>query len=110
MAVDYKESCKLRLNAKSHGFGTAEGSYANSLVTNNAVYLPFFSDQRSNQIAFEVFKRNTDKEVVPVYTAGTLPALGGSVRCVTWQIDQEHPVAKALFSYIDEKKSKMFTT
>ena len=90
---------------KSHGFVSVEGSYANSLVTNNAVYLRFFANQTSNERAFAVFKNNTKKEVIPVYNAGKVPVLGGSLRCMTWQIDQEHPVAKALFAYVNRKPS-----
>ena len=37
---------------KSQGFVSAEGSYANSLVTNNAVYLPFFANQRVTKEPF----------------------------------------------------------
>ena len=92
--------------SESHGFGTAEGSYANSLVTNNAVYVPFFSNQTSNERAFDVFQRNTNKDVVPVYGAGKVPALGGSVRCMTWQIGEDHPVAQALFAYIHSKRKR----
>ena len=88
----------------SNGFGSAEGSYANSLVTNNAVYVPFFSNKKSNERAFAVFQSSTNKDVVAVEAAGKVPALGGSVRCMTWQIDQDHPVAKALFAYVDYKK------
>ena len=90
--------------SESHGFATAEGSYANSLVTNNAVYLPFFANQTSNQRAFDVFQRSTKKVVVPVHNAGKVPVLGGSLRCMTWQIDQDHPVAQALFAYVDKKR------
>jgi len=90
----------------SHGFGTAEGSYANSLVTNNAVYLPFFANQTANQRAFDVFQRNTNKDVVPVHNAGRVPGLGGSLRCMTWQIDQDHPVANALFAYVYSKRKR----
>lgn len=90
--------------SESHGFATAEGSYANSLVTNNAVYLPFFANQTSNQRAFDVFQRSTKKDVVPVHNAGKVPVLGGSLRCMTWQIDQDHPVAQALFAYVDKKR------
>ncbi|XP_031561159.1 uncharacterized protein LOC116297126 isoform X2 [Actinia tenebrosa] len=89
------------VNKKYRGFTSAEGSYANSLVTYNAVYLPFFSNQTSNQKAFDVFKSSTDKEVVPVHSAGKLAVLGGSIRCLTWQIDQDHPVAQSLFRYIE---------
>ena len=91
-------------NSESQGFATAEGSYANSLVTNNAVYLPFFSNQTSNQRAFDVFQRSTKKDVVPVHNSGKVPVLGGSLRCMTWQIDQDHPVAQALFAYVDKKR------
>ena len=90
--------------SESHGFATAEGSYANSLVTNNAVYLPFFANQTSNQRAFDVFQRSTKKDVVPVHNAGKVPVLGGSLRCMTWQINQYHPVAQALFAYVDKKR------
>ena len=91
---------------QSHGFGSAEGSYANSLVTNNAVYLPYFSNQAANDRAFRVFQRNTNKDVVPVPSAGKVPGLGGSVRCMTWQIDQGSPVANALFAYVNNKKKR----
>ena len=40
----------------SWGFASSEGSYANSLVTYNAVYLPFFANETHNQIALEVFE------------------------------------------------------
>ena len=90
--------------SESHGFASAEGSYANSLVTNNAVYVPFFSKQTSNEKALAVFQSSTDKDVVAVEAAGKLADLGGSVRCMTWQIDQDHPVAKALFAYVNYKK------
>lgn len=85
---------------KIQGFSSAAGSYANSLVTYNAVYLPFFNNQTSNQRAFEVFKNSTTKEVIPVYKTAEIPVLGGSLRCMTWQIDQDHPVAKRLFEYV----------
>ncbi|KAL9981588.1 hypothetical protein ACROYT_G010313 [Oculina patagonica] len=88
----------------SDGFGSAEGSYANSLVTNNAVYVPFFSNQTANERAFAVFQSSTNKDVVAVEAAGKVPGLGGSVRCMSWQIDQDHPVANALFAYVSNKK------
>ena len=93
-------------NSESHGFATAEGSYANSLVTNNAVYLPFFSNKTGNERAFDVFQRSTNKEVIPVYNAGKVPALGGSLRCMTWQIEEDHPVAQALFKYVENKRKR----
>ncbi|KAL9981590.1 hypothetical protein ACROYT_G010315 [Oculina patagonica] len=91
-------------NNVSDGFGSAEGSYANSLVTNNAVYVPFFSNKTANERAFAVFQSSTDKDVVAVGAAGKVHGLGGSVRCMSWQIDQDHPVANALFAYVSNKK------
>ena len=90
---------------KSQGFVSAEGSYANSLVTSNAIYLPFFANQTSNERAFATFKNSTQKDVIPMYNAGKVPVLGGSLRCMIWQIAQEHPVAKALFAYVKKKSS-----
>ncbi|XP_032239855.1 putative agmatine deiminase [Nematostella vectensis] len=87
-----------------HGFKTAEGSYANSLVTNNAVYVAMYANQAANAVAERVFRDNTPitKEVIPVYKAGEVPILGGSVRCMSWQIDRNHPVAQALISYVEK--------
>ena len=87
----------------SWGFASSEGSYANSLVTYNAVYLPFFANETHNQIALEVFEKNTDKEVIPVRSAGNLAVLGGSIRCLSWQIDDNHPIAHKLFQYVEYK-------
>lgn len=87
---------------KSHGFSSAEGSYANSLVTYNAVYLPFFSNQSSNEKALKVFQDNTNKEVIPVYGMQKVAPLGGSLRCMSWQIDEDHPIAKSLFEYVEK--------
>ena len=92
------------VKSKVDGFDSAEGCYVNALVTNNAVYLPFFKNKTFNERAFAVFKNNTKKEVIPVHNTGDIPVLGGSVRCMTWQIDQEHPNAKALLAYVNKDK------
>lgn len=86
---------------KSHGFGSSEGSYANTLVTNNAVYVPMFSNQASNRKALETFQRSAKKDVVPVPGLDKVAKLGGSIRCMSWQIDQDHPIAKKLFQYVE---------
>ena len=90
---------------KSYGFDSAEGCYANALVTNNAVYVPFFSKQSNNERAFEVYKSHTQKEVVPILSAGNLAILGGSVRCLSWQVSSDHPVSQSLFRYVDENEA-----
>ena len=84
----------------SWNISSSVGSYANSLVTYNTVYLPFFSNETYNQKALEVFKNNTDKDVIPIRSAGNLGVLGGSIRCLSWQIDAEHPIAMKLFEYV----------
>ncbi|XP_032218025.1 uncharacterized protein LOC116601389 [Nematostella vectensis] len=84
---------------KTQGFVSSEGAYANSLVTNNAVYLPFFKNQTSNEKALAAFKNSTTKTVVPVTKTQYIPVLGGSLRCMTWQIDQHTEVGKRLLAY-----------
>ncbi|EDO45544.1 predicted protein [Nematostella vectensis] len=84
---------------KTQGFVSSEGAYANSLVTNNAVYLPFFNNQTSNEKALAVFRNSTTKTVVPVTKTQYIPVLGGSLRCMTWQIDQHTEVGKRLLAY-----------
>jgi len=91
-----------QVNERFYGFSSAEGSYTNSLVTNNAVYLPLFSNHSSNEKALKVFKDNTNKKVVPVYGMEKVAPLGGSIRCMSWQIDEDHPIAKALFEYVEK--------
>ena len=44
-------------------------------------------------------------QVVVIGRHGTVPVLGGSLRCMTWQIDENHPVAQALFEYVKKNKS-----
>lgn len=87
---------------KSWGFSSAEGCYANALVTNNAVYIPFFSKQKNNEAALEVYRSLTEKEVIPILSAANLAVLGGSIRCLTWQISVDNPIAQSLFRYVDE--------
>lgn len=89
----------------SWGFASSEGSYANSLVTYNAVYLPFFTNETYNQKALEVFEMHTDKEVVPIRSAGNLAVLGGSIRCLSWQINANHPIAHKLFQFVEYKSN-----
>ena len=86
------------LKKKSWGFSSAEGCYANALVTNNAVYVPFFSKQACNDRALEVYNSHTKKEVIPILSAGNLAVLGGSTRCLSWQISEDNPIAQSLLS------------
>ena len=72
------------------------GSYVNMLVTNNAVYVPQFNQSNYDSQAIEVIKSHTSKNVLPV-DMSKLSHMGGSVRCMSWQIESSHPVAQALY-------------
>lgn len=66
------------------GFSSACGVNLNSVVTNNYVYAPTFGTGTDDRV-LEVVRANTAKEVVPV-DARAVCAMGGSVRCLTWQV------------------------
>ena len=76
------------------GITSAVGSYANCLVTKKCVYVPRFGED--NEEVMSIIRSSTSKKVVSVDT-GKLSHMGGSVRCMTWQIHASHPVAKGLF-------------
>ena len=65
------------------------------LVTNNAVYVPQFNQPDYDLQAIEVIKSHTSKKVIPVDTS-KLSHMGGSVRCMSWQVESSHPLAQAL--------------
>ncbi|EDO33816.1 predicted protein [Nematostella vectensis] len=92
---------------KKHGFNTAEGSYANSLVTYNAVYVPCYGNHKKDEMALGVIQSCTSKAVIPIRVRGRVPELGGSVRCMTWQIDESHPVARRLAEYVTSSPSPL---
>ena len=71
------------------------GSYANMLVTDNAVYVPQYNQPTCDTQAIEVIKSHTSKKVVPV-DMSKLSHMGGSVRCMSWQIQSSHPIAQTL--------------
>jgi agmatine/peptidylarginine deiminase len=77
------------------GFSSAVGSYVNILVTNNAAYVPQFGKPKCDKKALDLVKANTDKTVVPIDTS-KLSHMGGSVRCMTYQVETCNPVAKRL--------------
>lgn len=64
--------------------GSACGVNVNATVTANYIYMPYFGDKASAS-ALETIRANTTKTVISV-PAGKVCKLGGSVRCLTWQI------------------------
>ena len=84
------------VDKKWKGFTTAVGSYPNMLVTNNAVYVPQYNQPTYDTQAIEVIKSHTSKKIIPV-DVSKLSHMGGSVRCMSWQIESSHPIAQALY-------------
>ena len=66
------------------GFSTACNIFVNSLTTDQYIYMPTFnSPHDAEMLAF--IQSHTDKEVVPV-PAQDVCFMGGSVRCLSWQL------------------------
>ncbi len=70
------------------GFDSACGVNLNSVLTFKNVYVPVFGMAHDEQ-AVEIIKQNTNKKVVEVDAKGVCP-MGGSVRCLTWQLTGEN--------------------
>lgn len=68
-------------------FGSACGLYVNMLVTPRRIYLPQFGVPE-DQTAIATLAQWTDKEIVPVSSAGVCP-MGGGVRCMSQQLRGE---------------------
>ena len=68
-------------------FSSACGIYVNSLVTKNFIYLPIFGTQLDSLVVQQI-QKHTKKEVIPI-NANNVCAMGGSVRCLAWQISGE---------------------
>ncbi len=64
--------------------GSACGINVNATVTKNFIYMPHFGDVASDN-AMRVIRQHTTKTVIPV-PANKVCTLGGSVRCLTWQL------------------------
>ena len=91
-----KVSCK-GTPSKWRGFDTARNVYVNILVTNNAVYVPSFSQEHNQQVLTKV--RNNVHGSTKVLSVNTskLSKMGGSVRCMSWQLKSDNIIARALY-------------
>ncbi len=69
-------------------FGSACGLYTNMLVTPQRIYFPQFGIAE-DAIAFAAIRSWTEKEIVPVPSAGVCH-MGGGVRCMSWQLRGEN--------------------
>ncbi|MDP3972399.1 MAG: agmatine deiminase family protein [Candidatus Nanopelagicales bacterium] len=78
--VEFDESTPTRWK----GFSSACGVNLNAVLTNNYIYVPTFGKDNDDRV-LDVIRSNTDRVVVPV-DAREVCAMGGSVRCLTWQV------------------------
>ena len=70
------------------GFESACGVNLNSVLTFENIYVPVFN-MAHDQSAVDIIRENTTKNVVTVNAEGVCP-MGGSVRCLTWQLTGEN--------------------
>jgi agmatine deiminase len=66
------------------GWPSASGVYVNALSTDKALYLPQFGLEADGK-AIQAYRSLASKRVIPVRT-GQEVRLGGSIRCLTWEI------------------------
>lgn len=66
------------------GFESACGVNLNSTVTFKNIYVPVFNMSHDQQ-AVDIITQNITKTVIPINAEGVC-SMGGSVRCLTWQL------------------------
>jgi len=71
-------------DASIGGISSACGVNLNATTTFSNIYVPTFNMEH-DQAALQIIRNNTTKNVVPVNASGVC-AMGGSVRCLTWQL------------------------
>jgi agmatine/peptidylarginine deiminase len=69
------------------GWESAAGVYVNALSTENAFYVPCFGLE-ADEAAVQAYRDHSSSDVIPVRT-GREVRLGGSIRCLTWDINGE---------------------
>lgn len=79
MEVPFKE-----VNDAWEGFASSTGINVNSTLTFNNIYVPIY-DMPHEKKFFEILEKNTTKKVIKI-KANEVSPMGGSVRCLTWQL------------------------
>ncbi len=69
-------------------YASACGINLNATVTNDHIYVPVFASQHDER-AIEIISAHTDKLVHRVNARGVC-FMGGSVRCLSWQVEGEN--------------------
>ena len=70
-------------------FNSACGVNVNAVVTHNHIYVPTFNQPDADDAAIDIIRSNTAKTVHTV-SAEQVCHMGGSVRCMSWQIAGEN--------------------
>ena len=70
------------------GFESACGVHLNATVTYKNIYVPTFNMEHDNE-AIATIKKYSSKKIIPI-NAENVCAMGGSVRCLTWQLTGEN--------------------
>lgn len=65
-------------------FVSACGLNLNAIVTDNYIYVPVFGAP-NDEAVLKIIKAHTHRKIVPVQASGVC-FMGGSVRCLTWQL------------------------
>lgn len=74
--------------SKWGGFSSVCGIYVNAVVTFRYIYVPVFSKFSDRRVLSKI-RENTSKKVIPII-AKNVCSMGGSVRCLTWQLAGEN--------------------
>ena len=75
-------------DATWRGFSSACNIFVNSVVTDDFIYMPTFNNVHDDEM-LTLIQSHTDKIVVPV-PAENVCFMGGSVRCLSWQVKGEN--------------------
>jgi agmatine/peptidylarginine deiminase len=82
--VDYKDNPKGQFD----DFASACGINLNAVMTNNYLYVPVFNMAHEKE-TLALIAKNTTKKIITVDAKGVCH-MGGSVRCLTWQVTGEN--------------------
>ena len=80
------------------------GIYTNSAVTTNAVYVPQDGLPGAAEALAVVTTHAGSKAVVPIDTS-RVSMMGGSVRCMCWQLQPEDDTAKRLLARAEAERA-----
>ena len=79
---------QTNLPGEWEGFESACGVNLNSVLTYENIYVPIFNMVHDEGVV-NIIKQNTTNSVIPINAEGVC-AMGGSVRCLTWQLAGEN--------------------